>query len=306
MQYHTLSFNQLLTEIDVFIDRILNDNMNTDETALVLNNLYPEMKCYYDHRLTYTETVKWFIDTCGISDTEYSSSETEWDSESVDRFIYKIKKYLPEYLQSRKKFVLEEKRITKSLNTYLNELIDHYARLLFVRVDLHYRVDYQDGDGIDSFDYYMTRFKQHMSNKKGCFKGLEGYAWSFEQGYQGSCGLHCHLLLAYNGEKHEEGEAFGEMVGEKWMSFIDGQGHYFNCNDKNYVNRFERLEIRGVGRIHRKNETEVQNAIKTLSYLTTKKDKYEQRLKAKLPGMRTFGHGTYRNTKRRGLPPITK
>jgi len=275
--------------------------MNADEIVLVLNNLYPEMKCYYDRRLIYTKTVKWFIDTCGISDNEYSSSETEWDAESIEQFIYKIKKYLPEYFQSRKKFALKEKRRTKCLNIYLNELIDHYVRLLFVRVDLHYCVDYQDGDGIDCFDYYMTRFKQHMSNKKGCFKNLEGYAWSFEQGYQGNCGLHCHLLLAYNGEKHEEGEALGKMVGEKWMSLIDGQGHYFNCNDKNYVHQFERLKIRGVGRIHRANKIEVQNAIKTLSYLTTKKDKYEQRLKAELSGMRTFGHAQFDVPWRRGI-----
>ena len=60
----------------------------------------------------------------------------------------------------------------------------------------------------------------------------------------------------------------------------------------------------GIGMTHRKDSDKVQNAINTLSYLTTKKDKYEQRLKAKVPNMRTFGHGTYRNTNRRGLPPI--
>lgn len=292
MQYHTLSFNQLLTEIDIFIDRILNDNINTDETALVLNNLYPEMKYYYDHRLVYTKTVKWFIDTCGISDNEYCS-EIEWNAESVEQFIYKIKKYLPEYFQSRKKFALKEKRRTKCLKEYLTQLTEHYSRLLFVRVDLHYRLDYQDGDGIYSFAYYMTRFKQHMSNKKGCFEGLEGYAWSLEQGYQGNCGLHCHLFLAYNGHKHENDSDLGIAVGEKWMSLIEGQGHYFNCNDKNYVNQFERLKIRGVGRIYRADKIEVQNAIKTISYLTTKEDKYEQRLKAKLPGMRSFGRSQF-------------
>ena len=84
----------------------------------------------------------------------------------------------------------------------------------------------------------------------------------------------------------------------------DGQGSYFNCNDPKYFKPFKEKGTLGIEMTHRKDPNKVQNTINTALYLTTKKDKYEQRLKAMLPNMRTFGHSAYRNTKRRGLPPI--
>ncbi|MFZ2844317.1 hypothetical protein [Psychrobacter sp.] len=57
--------------------------------------------------------------------------------------------------------------------------------------------------------------------------------------------------------------------------------------------------------IHRDNPKEVENAVASALYLT-KPSKHEQQLKLWVPNMRTFGHGTFRTAKRRGLPPISK
>ncbi len=303
------TINQLLTAVDRIVDDILNDKHNSIDPyqmALDLNELYPEMMYHHRSTLVYTKTIKWFVATGQILKGEYYPSEVIWNSESARQFMNEIKTYLPKYDSSKADFAKKEVRRTKSLSKYLNDLTGHYGRLLFVRVDLHYRMNGIGEDSIDDFNEYMKVLLKRIDKKNGCFKDLHGYAWALEQGYKGECRLHCHLILVYHASKHHKGRYFGQAVGEKWMSIIEGQGHYFNANDPNHVKGFERLGKRGVGMIHRNNEHEVQNAIRTSIYLTTKIDKYEQRLKAELPEMNTFDRGQFRNSKRRGLPPIAK
>ena len=301
MSYQAQTINQLLTAVDNVVDDIFNDKIGAHELSLVLNDLYS--KTMYNHcsTLVYTETIKWFIATGQKLKGEYYPSEVKWDEESGQQFMDEIKTYMPEYHLNKALFALQEDRNTKSLSKYLNELMGHYGRLLFVIVDLHYRMDDIGENSIDNFNEYKNILLKRIEKKDGCFKGLLGYAWALEQGYQNDCGLHCHLLLMYDASKHQRGSYFGQAVGEKWISIIEGQGHYFNANDPKHVKGFERLGKRGVGRIHGNNDNEVQNAIKTSIYLTTKKDKYEQRLKMKTLNMRTFGTGQFYIKKRRGI-----
>ena len=208
---------------------------------------------------------------------------------------------MPEYRLNKKMFALQEVENTETLNKYLDDLTGHYGRLLFVRVDLHYRMHGIGENSIDNFHKYMKVFLKRIEKEDGCFKGLHGYAWALEQGYENDCGLHCHLLIIYDASKHQKESYLGQAIGEKWVSIIEGQGHYFNVSNPNHVKGFEKLGKRGVGRIHSNKENEVQNAIRTSIYLTTKKDKYEQRLKVKVPNMKTFGCSTFPKKKNRGI-----
>ena len=301
----------ILTDVDKFVMVILLSKVDNAQLALVLNYLYPAMMHHYNHELEYTKTVKWFVAVGQLLKGEYYPEDVIWDQQSVDAFIYEMQKYKPEYDMCRCTFLLQETRNTNSLEKYLKQMFTHYGRLLVGRVDLHYKVEYRGGISVHDFDEHMTALRERMSNKKGCFKGLEGYAWALEQGYKQTQGhdnkgsLHCHLLLLYNGAKKDNGYYAGRSVGEKWVSITDGQGSYFNCNDSKYFNQFEAKGTLGIEMTHRKDSNKVQNTINTALYLTTKKDKYEQRLKAMLPNMRTFGHAKYRKKKCRGLPPIT-
>ena len=300
----------ILTDVDNIVTMILFSIVDNVQLALVLNYLYPVLMYHHKQELEYTETVKWFVAVGQLLKGEYYPLEVIWDQQSVDAFIYEIKKYKPEYDMSRHTFLLQETRNTNSFKEYLTQMFTHYGRLLVVRVDLQYKIECRSGVSVHDFDEHMTSLRERMSNKKGCFKELEGFAWSLEQGYKqtgdhdNKGSLHCHLLLLYNGAKKDNGYYSGRSVGEKWVSMTDGQGSYFNCNDPKYFNPFKEKGTFGIEMTHRKDPNKVQNTINTALYLTTKKDKYEQRLKAMLPNMRTFGHGTYRNTKRRGLPPI--
>ena len=310
MNKYYQSEGRTLTDVDQLVTIILNSKIKSDQLALVLSYLYPTMMYHYNHKLEYTETVKWFVAVGQLLKGQYYSFEVVWDQQSADAFIYEIQKYLPEYHLSRTAFLLQETRNTNSLQLYLENLFRHHSRLLVVRVDLQYQIKYRREIDVNDFEEHMTTLRERISNTKSCFKGLEGYAWSLEQGYKkarehddkGS--LHCHLLLLYNGAKQKNGYYVGRKVGEKWVSITNEQGSYFNCNDPNYFNQFKAKDTLGIEMIHRKNPDEVQKTMTSSLYLTTKKDKYEQRLKAKLLNMRTFGHGRYRTKKRRGLPPI--
>ena len=310
MNNHYQTEGNILTDVDKIVIMILLGKVDSTQLSLVLTYLYPALMYHHKPELEYTETVKWFVAVGQLLKGEYYPWEVIWDQQSVDAFVYEIKKYKPEYDMSRHTFLLQETRNTNSLCKYSTSLFAHHSRLLVVRVDLQYKIEYRSDISVHDFDEHMTALRERMSNKKGCFKGLEGFVWSLEQGYKqtgsqdNKGSLHCHLALLYNGAKKDNGYYCGRSVGEKWVSITDGQGSYFNCNDPKYFDQFKMKGTLGIGMTHRKDSDKVQNAINTLSYLTTKKDKYEQRLKAKVPNMRTFGHGTYRNTNRRGLPPI--
>lgn len=304
------SEGKVLTEVDQLMILILNNKIKSSHLDPLLTYLYPTMMYYYNHDIEYTETIKWFVAVGQLLKGKYEMWEVTWDQQSTDAFIYETQKYLPEHRLNRKAFLLQEKRNTNTLQEYLTQLLEHYSRLLVIRVDLQYQVKYSGQISVSDFEMHMKVLRERMSNQKSCFRALEGFAWSLEQGYKqtdkhdSKGSLHCHLLLLYDGSKKDNGYCVGRSVGEKWMSITDGQGSYFNCNDPKYFNQFKKEGTLGIEMTHRKDSDKVQNTINTASYLTTKKDKYEQRLKAKLPNMRTFGHGTYRNTKRRGLPPI--
>ncbi|WP_352339143.1 inovirus-type Gp2 protein [Psychrobacter sp. 16-MNA-CIBAN-0192] len=249
MSYQTQTINQLLTAVDKIVDDILNDKHNSIdpyEIALDLNELYPAMMHHHRSTLVYTETIKWFVATGQKLKGEYYPSEIKWNDESAQQFIDEIKIYLPEYHLNKASFALKEDRNTKSLTTYLNDLTEHYGRLLFVRVDLHYRMDGIGEDSIDNFNEHMKVLLKRIEKTNGCFKDLHGYAWALEQGYKNDCGLHCHLLLMYDASKHHKGSYFGQAVGEKWVSIIKGQGHYFNASNPNHVKGFATLGKRGV------------------------------------------------------------
>lgn len=300
----------ILTDVDKIVIMILSGEVDSAQLALVLNYLYPALMYHHKPELEYTETVKWFVAVGQLLKGEYYPLEVIWDQQSTNDFICKIQSYRLLYDMSRKTFSLQEALNTGSLKEYMTQLFAHCSRLLVVRVDLHYQIEHRSDVSVGDFNDHMRALRERMSNQKGCFKGLEGFAWSLEQGYKQTEGhdnkgsLHCHLLLLYNGAKKNNGYHSGRSVGEKWVSMTDGQGSYFNCNDPKYFNAFKMKGTLGIGMINRNNAIEVQNAVSSGLYLTTKQDKYEQRLKAMLPNMRTFGHGAYRTKKRRGLPPI--
>lgn len=299
-----LNPHQVIAIVDQLVSTVFNSNSKVSQITDALNECYAHFTSIYDDSLNYTFSISAFLSVTQSLVNDFYSEEVIWDEELTVEFINQLLRFYPHYQLDKVSHAQQEVKSSQSLQTYLQQLITHHKRLLFVRIDLKYLDSAQSDLTIKEFHEHMRRLTQRISNQKSCFRGLQGYAWALEQGYENGS-LHCHLLLIYDGAKHQNGWYLAKAVGEKWTEITHGQGSYFNCHDTKYTSYYEASGTLGIGMIHRYNDREVSNALRTASYLTCP-TKYDQRLKVLLPNMRTFGHGQYRNSKRRGLPPITK
>ncbi|MBR7732062.1 YagK/YfjJ domain-containing protein [Acinetobacter nosocomialis] len=191
-------------------------------------------------------------------------------------------------VQDIHKFKYQERKNQIELENYLNRMLNHYARLLFVRVDIGIIQEHQVNWDVEDFHRALEILRNRMSNKDSCFRDLQGCVWALEQGAKK--GYHCHLLLIYDGNLRDGDEWLGEAVGKYWQECItNNQGNYYNCNREDNKEKFAVNGLLGIGMIHRNQPKQVENAIRAGLYLVNPK-KVEQRLRAKIsPNMRSFG-----------------
>ena len=307
MRNHTLTHHQVVTDVDKTVRGILEGKFNIGKLRHKLEYLYAALMSEYNDTLKYDETIHWFIATIQVLQGDYYATEITWDADLVYEFVDEIQSYETEYSLMKTKFRLQERRNTQKLTNYVNQLVNHYSRVLMVRVDVSYHNSNKTEIGVDEFREHMTVLREHLSNKDGCIKGLEGYAWALEQGYKRteSGGLHCHLLLIYNGAERQSAYYLAKKIGEIWHSITNGRGSYFNSHTSSYIKTLKKIGQSPVAMVHRENSHEVEKLLEVSEYLTTKsKDvdgKFNQRLKMKVPNMRTFGTGQFDINKRRGI-----
>lgn len=292
----------LFSEIDKLVRAVIFGRINFDEVINRLNRLYLPFMNAFESDLLYSRSIYAFISSTSVAVGDSYPSEVIWDHDKAQRFVDTLSCYKEEIINEDSAWRYQEGVNSQSLSIYIKSLTKHYARLLFVRVDLKYLKESSHLITLDDFHEHMNKLRDFISNKKTCFKHLQGHAWALEQGYKNG-GLHCHLLLIYDGASQNNDWYLAEEVGKKWLSITEDLGYSHNCSNPKSKKRHQLEGTLGVGMIHRDNPQQVANAISTALYLT-KPDKKGQHLKVMLPNMRTFGHGIYRNTKRRGLPPI--
>lgn len=306
MEYISHNQNYLLTKVHQLVIDIVFNDLRLDPTIDKLNDLYQPFMYYYEgnDELDYSMPIDTFFRSTQLIVGDQYPDEVTWDHNNVSELIDILLCYKRDIRCEQRYLVNKERKNKRALDQYIAHLTDHYARLLFIRVDLKYAQDYSHLISIDDFNEHINKLCQLIGNKKTCFKDLQGYAWALEQGgIEG--GLHCHLLLIYDGNKRQNDWHIAKEVGEKWKAITGGLGECYSYHDKETKWGYERYGKLGIGMIRRDNPKEVENAVGSALYLT-KPSKEEQYLKVWLPNMRTFGHGIYRTSKRRGLPPISK
>jgi len=214
--------------------------------------------------------------------------------------------YVFEYIQSQAKRIVDEDskyqrgeiKNQRSLQAYLQQLLNHYARLLFVRVDFAIKQEFQAEMSLEQFQTYLKTMSNRYANQDGCFSGLQGYVWAIEEGIDK--GLHCHTLLIYDGAKHQNDFGLSLQVTQYWTDLTQGKGHYFISNKPDYKKKFAEQGTLGIGMIHRNNPQEVKNALNIAMYLANP-DKELQHLRIRRPRMRTFGTAQFTRKNRRGM-----
>ncbi|MDI4479533.1 inovirus Gp2 family protein [Moraxella osloensis] len=289
----------VLYQIDELVKSVLCDG-NTDLIDITnrINQLRLPFLAMYDDGLEYNQTIIAFLGSMNVAIGSQYHIDIQWGFEHTQEFLVTLELYRHQVIDEIKNQQYQEIENKKQLRGYLNQLISHYCRLLFVRVDLFYRDDCKDMVSIDDFAEHMTHFRNLLSNKKTCFSDLQGFAWAIEAGKRKS--FHVHLLLIYDGAKHQNAYGLALQVGDKWRSITDYTGYYFNCHDTQYLASLAKHVKIGIGMIHRNNIEQVQCAVDVASYLTEFEKEYQHPV-ARLPNMRTFGKGQYNVAWRRGL-----
>lgn len=302
-----LSHETVVAKVDKLVSDILTPNSSISIQQIIeqLNLYYRPMIFLLNDELVYTNSIKWFIGSCYIVCGHCYPHEITWDEGTTKKFLQALNFYQYEYATAMTDFAFQEQRNSQSLTKYMNYYLNKYARVLIVRVDIRIKMEFAHLVDVETFQGFMNQLmkviqrdreieKERKAGKiadkgKGCFEDLRGYAWAIEQGIDNGS-LHCHLLLIYNGDKRQQDWYLGDAVGKKWLEITEGLGYSTNGNTSERKQNYKRQGTLGIGMIHRDNTIEVNNAINAALYLT-RPDKYEQRLKAWTPSMRSFGRG---------------
>lgn len=291
MTIQYLGHDYVVAQIDKLVSTILNPKtrIRIKRISEQLNIYYEAMALLSDDELDYCNTINWFMGSCYLVCGNNYPNEFIWDRANTERFVTVLSSYQHKFATDVVDFANQERRNGRSLSPYINYFLNEYSRVLIVRVDIKIKAEFAHLVTIENFHDFKVDFNDKVGRKRGCFEHLRGHAWAIEQGAE-TGGLHCHLLLIYNGDKRQNDWFLGDAVGKCWVEMTEGLGCYYNCNTKKHKASYKRKGRLGIGRIHRDNSVEVESALDAGMYLV-RPEKYEQRLKAWLPGMRSFGHG---------------
>lgn len=297
----TLNESKVLMDIDNFITSMSYKRYTEQGFKDGLIQLTTQFKAIYQSHLRYAQSIETFHSLTKAIDKMLNGE----DISAVKHLNPMQMSRLLELLHYGKlNFALEmiglkaqEQRNQRSLREYLQQLTQHYSKLLFIRIDLSVELKHQHTVDIEQFNAYLRTFINRVQNQDTCFKGLQGYAWALEQG--ATKGYHCHVLLIYDGHKHQKDFGMAIQVGQCWSEITVNKGYYFISNSPEYKEQFQKKGKLGIGMIHRNKPEQIQNAINAAMYLVNP-EKDNQHLRARTPRMRSFGKGQYELNKRRG------
>ncbi|MEG0602976.1 MAG: inovirus-type Gp2 protein [Acinetobacter sp.] len=297
----SLNESQVLIYVDKFIQSIYRTELNEILFKNSLNDLVPQFKEVYKPYLKYSVTICVFHRMVCLLEEMLAENKRVNDLNSSElRYLWNnaLASYDSVHLELLG-FRNQEKRNRNGLEKYLTQLTKHYSKLLFIRVDLSIAQEYQHAVGIELFNHYLRTFLNRVQNQDTYFKDMQGYAWAIEQGKGETKGYHCHVLLIYDGHKHQNDCGLALLIGECWKTITAGKANFFTSNSPKYKKQMDQKGKLGIGMIHRNNPQQVQKAINAAMYLVNP-EKDNQYLRVKTRGMRSFGKAQYEIDKRRG------
>nr|WP_228289824.1 inovirus-type Gp2 protein [Acinetobacter pittii] len=285
-----------LSAINHFIELSLNFDISHQEFVSYLEQLIPAFKAFEQDGLQYSVSIQAFIEIVQWIDDKRGECGL-WDYlaqlslEQIKEVRRTLRKYRFAILAEIRQFRDQENDNQKEFLKQVKTIIYDHNQLLFVRVDLGYLKCSMSTITIKGFYANISSLIKLMKDKNNCFKHLLGYGLALEQGI--TKGYHGHLLLIYNGSKHDQDWDIGNKVIKKWESITQNDGYGRHSNTKEIKDKYERQGILGIGIIKRQHLSQVHNALKVAQYLV-EPEKYGQMLLVKPLGRRSFFKGSYK------------
>lgn len=285
---------QTLIAIESFIERVQNNQISNDQILRELQELIPAFHIQYCLNAWYSQHIQVFNGLIHLVESYLQGQSYDGLDMLLEHQVVTLRKVVQNnystVLNERHAFQLQELNNQKRLIEYIQCVLQQKSRSLIVRVDLKYPEPVQDLVNIQLFDQHMKVLRNRISNGDRCFSDLEGYVWALEQGGH-TTGFHCHLMLIYDGHKHQSDFGLALAVGNYWQEITNGLGAFYTPNDPATKARFEEQGTLALGRIERANLQQCQNVVAYVTYFA-QPEKYDQRLRVKLrSGSRTFGTG---------------
>lgn len=285
-----------LSAINHFIELSLNFDISYQEFVSYLEQLIPAFKTFDQDGLQYSASIQAFIDIVQWVDSERGECGlvdylAQLSLEQIKELRRNLRKYRSAILAEIRQFRGQESDNQKEFLKQVKTIIYDHNQLLLVRVDLGYLKGSMPTITIKDFYAHISSLIRLMKDKNNCFKHLLGYGLALEQGI--TKGYHGHLLLIYNGSKHDQDWYLGDKVTKKWESITQNVGYGRHSNTKEIKDKYERQGILGIGMIKREHPSQVHNALKVAQYLV-EPEKYGQMLLVKPVGRRSFLRGSYK------------
>lgn len=193
----------------------------------------------------------------------------------------------PEFKKKIRSNRKSERKREVSTENYIEAFIQKHARLTVVRLDLYlaldtYRVNYTKYF-LKNMMVFWSQFRRDITESKA-IPNPEGFIGSFEYGH--IRGFHFHVILIYDGSKHQRDIYIAEKIGEHWKNKITGGiGNYNNCNLKAGLGGYG--DRNGIGRIDHYDKDKINNFRDAAYYLC----KTDFALQAVLDNERTYFRG---------------
>ncbi|MHA3116443.1 inovirus Gp2 family protein [Acinetobacter sp. ANC 4635] len=300
LEYSLYSESICLIRVESLVLAVVHHQLSNEELRTQLNQLIPAFQFHHRKDYIYNTPIQAFRKTLSCLNL------TAWKSRNVSssllkKFVTELQqRYLPSQDRDLKQHIQNEQQNARSLHTGLSAVLQHYAKSLLIRIDLYFSAEAQVDLTIRHCHQHLKTLLNRLSNRDGCFQDLHWWAWALEQGAQR--GYHIHLVLVYDGHKHQNDQHLALQVGNYWKDVLTaGKGAFYTANQSKDKDLYRKMGCLGIGMIHRDVAVEVGNALKTASYLAVSEKKTIQMLRVKLPRMRSFGTAQFDVSWRRGI-----
>lgn len=189
---------------------------------------------------------------------------TASDPDTVNRFVDYVRKAMSSKAidNEHRNLIRRSKDNFDSASLLIDMLFVRYARLLVIRVDLHYQQQFAKEVTLKQFKADLKRMLNNSRSNQGIFSGLVGYIICLEYGEL--AGIHAHCIFFFDGSLRQKDAAIAEQIGQYWATTITlGKGRYYNCHRSR--NKYKQLCI---GRIEHHDVVMRETLLKCVAYIT--------------------------------------
>ncbi len=297
------NFDFHISESGKLFLKLIQDDPRWLEEHLPFYSFNPYVRLFLDHAKT--------VDPYIFAPIRYSKTDSIKLIDTLNSLVSEIRAEAgsKKFQNDLKKHRRSARKNYSSFLSYLHNIFERHARLMVIRVDLGFNLDFirahnANVDGIVDPEKVRSLYEFAKKGRNNFIRTLKrkvfpdsmlGYVWKLEYGLNKS--LHFHFMLILNGAEVRGDVTIAKMIGDLWNNKItNGHGTYFNCN----ANKAGYKSC-GIGNLQRINGELPDGLIKTALYMT----KTDYFIKAVAPdGGRVFGKGEGEKlpTIRRGRP----